>query len=270
MSQNPLGQASEYSLIYDPGLLFAVARQEARAPLLSTTELPFTGVDIWNAWELTWLNARGKPVVATAEFRFDAASPNIIESKSLKLYLNSLAMTRYDDSEAVADVLRSDLAAVVGHPVDVSLHDPSTWGDAVAMQLQGICLDDIDCDCDVSTVDPTLLKCGSENTASQTLYSHAFRSNCPVTNQPDMGSVLVRYAGDVIDRGGLLRYLASYRQHNAFHESCVERIFVDILTRCAPTQLTVHALFNRRGGLDINPFRSNFENAPGPGRLWRQ
>jgi len=270
MSKNPLGKPTSYSTSYDPDLLFPVARSEARREIGISGELPFTGVDVWNAWELTWLDSAGKPMVATAEIRISVDSENIIESKSLKLYLNSLAMTRYRDAVEVARIIAADLASVAGCVVDVRIISTANWADREINTFPGACIDEETVNCNTSAVDPQSLSVVDGEVALEELHSHLLYSNCPVTNQPDLGSILIRYSGATIDRGGLLRYLVSYRQHNGFHEACVENIFVDIMARCAPRKLTVYARYNRRGGLDINPFRSNFENEVDNSRLWRQ
>lgn len=270
MSKGPLGEATGYVSHYDPQLLFAIARDEARQPLGIAHELPFSGVDLWNAWDLSWLDTHGKPVVATAEIRVPADSPNLIESKSLKLYLNSLAMTHYSNADEVAGIVATDLSATSGSPVQVELLLPAAWSAREFALLPGSCIDDHTVTIVTGTVDPGCLTCGQHTVELTDLHSHLLRSLCPVTNQPDSGSILIRYSGKQINETGLLRYLVSYRQHNDFHEACVERIFVDIMQQCAPQELTVHARFNRRGGLDINPFRSNFESPEQNPRLWRQ
>lgn len=270
MDRNPLGKSTHYGAEYDPGLLFAVPRIEARQGLELTGELPFSGVDIWNAWELTWLDATGKPVVATAELRVSANSPNIVESKSLKLYLNSLAMTRFPGVTAVEDLLGTDLTRTAGATVQVDVCEGAKWPECHIQAMPGTCIDDLELDYLSSAVDADLLQVGTLQMAQTELHSNILRSNCPVTNQPDSGSLLVRYRGREILPHSLLAYIASYRQHNGFHEACVENIFVDILRRCEPASLTVYAQYNRRGGLDINPFRSNFQGDPVFERRWRQ
>ncbi|HEX2139234.1 MAG TPA: NADPH-dependent 7-cyano-7-deazaguanine reductase QueF [Woeseiaceae bacterium] len=267
-ADTPLGKQSDYPDRYAPDLLCAVARRDSREPLGIREPLPFRGEDIWNAWELSWLDRRGKPIAATATFRVPADSPNLIESKSLKLYLNSLAMSRYGSAEEVEAVIAGDLSQSAASPVTVSVAAFPPSG--AFASLPGECIDDLDVECSAPAVDSSLLECTRTDVVAEELHSHLLRSNCPVTNQPDMGSVLVRYRGRAIDRRGLLHYLVSYRRHCAFHESCVERIFVDIQARCAPERLTVYARYNRRGGLDINPFRSDFEDGAENRRLWRQ
>lgn len=273
MPDTLLGRRTAHPERYARDVLRAVARAENRELLGILEPLPFRGRDIWNAYELTWLGPAGKPVVAVAAIEVDAGSRAIIESKSLKLYLNSLAMERFDSSEAVAALIQRDLAETAEGEVLVTLAAPPAITAAGISCLPGACIDDAAPSCEVFHVDPSLLKSrdtGMSAAVSEELHSHLLRSLCPVTGQPDFGSLLVRYRGAPIDRGSLLRYLVSYRNHNDFHESCVERIFVDLKERCAPEALTVHGFFNRRGGLDINPFRSDFEEAAGNMRLWRQ
>jgi 7-cyano-7-deazaguanine reductase len=273
MPDTLLGKRTGYPDRYARDVLQGIARVENREVLGIRQPLPFRGKDIWNAYELTWLEPQGKPVVAVATIEVDAASRAIVESKSLKLYLNSLAMERFRASADVAALIQRDLAETAQGEVSVTLAAPSAIAAAGISGLPGICIDDAAASCDLSEVDPSLLEncdTATGGTVSEELHSHLLRSLCPVTGQPDFGSVLVRYRGSPIDRTSLLRYLVSYRNHNGFHESCVERIFVDLQERCAPEALTVHGFFNRRGGLDINPFRSDFEEAPRNKRLWRQ
>jgi 7-cyano-7-deazaguanine reductase len=263
-----LGEQAEYGSSYSPDLLQPIAREENRRILGLAADLPFHGEDIWNAYELTWLNMRGKPQVSTAELRFPADSPNIIESKSMKLYLDSLSMTRYQGPADVTNTMLADLTRVTGAPITVQLHP--LIGSASISEFPGDCIDNLDVDCGSDNVDPDMLGCASDATVSEALYTHLLRSLCPVTGQPDSGSILIRYHGRQIDPGSLLRYIVSYRKHQDFHESCVERIFLDIKKQCGPEQLSVYARYNRRGGLDINPFRSDFEPTAENLRLWRQ
>ena len=271
MSKIPLGKPTDYPTEYSPQVLFAVPRIEARKALGLGDELPFHGEDLWNAWELTWLEPSGKPVVATAVIIVPADSPNIVESKSLKLYLNSLAMSQYASSDEVAGIISRDLSGTTGSEVDISILPANDSSTARIVDLPGDCIDDLEVQIDVSAgVDAETLRTVGEASVEEELHSHLLRSNCPVTNQPDMGSVLIRYQGPAIDRESLLRYIVSFRQHNDFHEACVERMFLDIKARCRPEKLTVYARCNRRGGLDINPFRSDFETTAENLRLWRQ
>ncbi len=265
--ESPLGKTTTYSSRYDPGLLFAIPRAESRSALGLRNDLPFNGCDIWNAWELTWLSPNGVPQVVSAMIRIPAYSPNLIESKSLKLYLGSFAMTTVAGMDEVEEMITTDLCACTG--TDIQLHLHSSANDAAVEEFPGIGIDTIDAQCDAYNVDASLLVADDE-IVSETLHSHLLRSLCPVTNQPDMGSVLISYKGPRINRAGLLQYIVSFREHNDFHEACVERMFIDILERCEPEQLTVYARYQRRGGIDINPFRSNFESDPPNTRLWRQ
>lgn len=268
---SPLGKSTIYADRYDPSLLFPIPRAQKRVEIGLIEPLPFTGVDIWNAYELSWLDPRGKPQVALAEFRVPADSPNIIESKSFKLYLNGFAQERID-MPTLVDALLRDLSAAAGANVAVTLSAPSARAHPIA-DLPGELIDTLALDID--DYGPPKAHYLSANHAAapreQTLVSHLLRSNCPVTGQPDWGSVQIAYRGAPIDPAGLLRYLVSFRTHNDFHEQCVERIFVDLMARCAPEQLGVYARYTRRGGLDINPFRSTDPAArPGNPRGARQ
>jgi 7-cyano-7-deazaguanine reductase len=270
MSKIPLGQPTDYPQEYAPDVLCAVARSAAREALGLGDDLPFQGEDIWNAWELSWLAESGKPIVATAVITVAADSTNIVESKSLKLYLNSFAMSHYAAKGELAGIISRDLTELTQSDVVVKIV-PATESRAYHIaDFPGDCIDHLDVEIDDGRVDANLLKTGDEDSIEEALHSHLLRSNCPVTNQPDMGSVLIRYRGPKIDRASLLKYIVSYRRHNDFHEACVERMFVDIKARCNPEKLTVYARYNRRGGLDINPFRSEFETTAENLRLWRQ
>lgn len=269
-SESPLGQAVQYIDQYSPELLHPIPRAANRDALGLGTSLPFHGVDIWNAWELTWLDNDGKPVVATAEIRVPADSANIVESKSLKLYLNSFSMTKYVAESDVVETIEQDLSVCVGADVDVRTASAGSVYGPIISRLPGVCLDHLRVACSAYDVDAGLLHANADNVVREDLYSHLLRGLCPVTNQPDSGSLLVSYRGPQIDRESLLQYIVSYREHNDFHENCVERMFVDIMARCQPQQLTVYARYHRRGGIDINPFRSNSEDSPPNIRLWRQ
>jgi 7-cyano-7-deazaguanine reductase len=260
---SPLGKTSAYQTEYAPDLLFPIARQQKRDELQLSGTLPFFGVDIWNAYELSWLNLRGKPQVAIATISAPADSPNIIESKSFKLYLNSFNQTRLADSDALLALLRADLSKGFGAPVHIVLTQPDNFGAVKMGELDGLLLDRLDVEIDQYTPSPSLLKAAlDEAPVQETLVSHLLKSNCLVTGQPDWASVQVRYVGPQIEQEGLLKYLIGFREHNEFHEQCVERIFVDILRQCAPQKLAVYARYTRRGGLDINPWRSNFSGGP--------
>jgi len=269
--QSPLGQSTVYADRYDPSLLFPIPRAGKRAEIGVGNTLPFHGVDIWNAYELSWLDARGKPVVAIAEFRVPATSPNIIESKSFKLYLNGFAQERVADAATLAATLTRDLSHAAGADIQVRLNDITAARHSV-VDLDGHLLDDQHIDIDhYGPPEASFLQVDADApTVEETVVSHLLRSNCPVTGQPDWGSVQIAYRGWPIDRAGLLRYLISFRNHNEFHEQCVERIYVDVMTRCAPERLSVYARYTRRGGLDINPFRSSVPASPANSRGARQ
>ena len=254
---SPLGKAVAYAEHYDPALLFPIPRQGKRDEIgIAEAALPFVGEDIWNAYELSWLDLRGKPVVALAHFIVPAVSPNLIESKSLKLYLNSFNQTRLAGVDELVATLTRDLSAAAGAPVLVHVAPLATRPQRPMGYPKGILLDGLEIDVDLYTPEPALLTADSARApVAETLYSHLLKSNCLVTGQPDWAMLVVRYTGAPIDREGLLRYIISFRQHNEFHEQCVERVFVDILRQCQPSALSVFARYTRRGGLDINPYR---------------
>ena len=262
---SPLGKAVDYGHSYDPSLLFPIARAAQRAALGLGEELPFVGVDFWNAYELSWLDGRGKPRVALAEFRVPAASPNIIESKSFKLYLGSYAQSRLGDTDALRAQLIGDLSEAAGAPVSVVLTPAASANAALIETLEGDLIDDLPLEIThYGPPRPDFLWSDPELRTDEVLVSHLLKTNCPVTGQPDWASLQIRYAGPRIARDGLLRYLVSYRNHSDFHEQCVERIFMDLMQQCAPTRLGVYARYTRRGGLDINPFRAT-PGLPPPG-----
>ena len=251
-----LGETVVYRDTYAPERLFPIARQGKRNEIgISGDALPFCGEDLWNAYELSWLDPRGKPVVALGRFRVPASSPNLIESKSLKLYLNGFNQERMPDAETVRARIAHDLSAAAGATVDVAVLPLSAHPGRRFADPEGFCLDHLEIDVESYRPRPDFLRAEGE-TVSETLVSHLLKSNCPVTGQPDWGLLAVRYTGPRIDRAGLLRYIVSFRQHEEFHEQCVERMFCDILARCAPSSLAVWARYTRRGGLDINPFRA--------------
>jgi 7-cyano-7-deazaguanine reductase len=257
--QSPLGKTSAYQSEYAPELLFPIPRQQKRDELGLSGTLPFFGVDIWNAYELSWLNMRGKPQVAIATVSAPADSPNIVESKSFKLYLNSFNQTRLANTEALLALLREDLSNAFGAPVHVTLATPDSFGSLKMGELDGVLLDRLDVEIDHYQPSPHLLSANQDEApVEETLVSHLLKSNCLVTGQPDWGSVQIQYAGPQIDQEGLLKYLIGFREHNEFHEQCVERIFMDVLRQCKPSKLAVYARYTRRGGLDINPWRANF------------
>jgi 7-cyano-7-deazaguanine reductase len=261
---SPLGQRSGHVETYSPGLLFRIDRAPKRAEigLPGSATLPFTGADLWTAYELSWLNQRGKPLVALLQLIVPCETPAIVESKSLKLYLGSYAMTRMETPAAVREQIQHDLSGAFGAHVGVKLILPEAFVDQQLGELDGLSLDRLDLDCDRYTPAPELLGANhDEASVSETLTSHLLKSNCLVTGQPDWGSVQIDYTGAPIDHAGLLRYLVSFRQHNEFHEQCVERIFMDLWSRCRPIRLQVLARYTRRGGLDINPWRSSHPGA---------
>lgn len=260
---SPLGKATEYQSYYAPELLYPIPRQLKRSEIgITDTALPFVGEDLWNAYELSWLNAKGKPVVAIGTFRVPANSPNLIESKSFKLYLNSFNQTSFDSIETVSTTMARDLSAAAGGAVEVALESLSASPQASIGIPDGTLLDELDITCDRYQPAPELLATLPGQIIEETLYSHLLKSNCLVTGQPDWAMLVIRYRGSPIDRTGLLRYIVSFRNHNEFHEQCVERIFTDIKQHCQPEALAVHARYTRRGGLDINPFRSTGDYAP--------
>jgi len=264
---SPLGKAVAYETEYNPALLFPIARQGKRDEIGVTGKLPFMGMDIWNAYELSWLNLRGKPQVALATFLFPADSPNIVESKSFKLYLNSFNQTKLADEAELIARLSRDLSQAADASVSVRLTTPADFGKLKMGELEGYCLDNLAIEVDTYQPTPELLFCEDEDSpVTEVLTSNLLKSNCLVTGQPDWASVAISYTGRAINREGLLKYLISFRNHNEFHEQCVERIFMDILRQCDPLKLSVYARYTRRGGLDINPWRSN-HNAPLPANL---
>lgn len=252
-----LGKATDYVSTYTPSLLQAVPRQYNREHLgISANNLPFKGHDLWHGYEVSWLNNKGKPQVALLKLTVPCDTPNIVESKSFKLYLNSLNQSRFGSVEQVSECIAADIQQVVGGAVTVILgpvHD-TRWQSYP--NIVGCCLDGLDIEVDAYQYEPGLLKRGVEK-VSEVLYSHLFKSNCLVTHQPDWATVVIDYQGTEIDHESLLRYLISYRMHNEFHEQCVERIYSDIMQRLKPEYLMVQALFTRRGGLDICPVRAS-------------
>jgi len=269
--QSLLGKPTPYCGVYDATLLFPIPRNEKRDEInIKSEALPFVGLDIWTAFEVSWLNAKGKPIVAIAEFAFPAESEYLIESKSFKLYLNSFNGSRFNSSQEVVNLWVTDLSAACGEEVSVDLRSID-FDENVIAKLPGTNLDSIDIEVNEYNLNKELLKLASGNqTVSETLNSHLLKSNCLVTGQPDWGSVVIRYEGLAIDHESLLRYLISFREHNEFHEQCVERIFTDIMNICSPEKLTVYARYVRRGGLDINPYRSNYEEEFDISRTLRQ
>ncbi len=294
--QSQLGKATSYVDQYDASLLFPIARAGKRAEIGIEGAAPFFGADMWTAFELSWLNARGKPQVALAHFTVPCETPNIVESKSFKLYLNSFNNTKFVSSDDVKSRLGADLSEAVWRgaslaatvletapataptapapspTIGVTLLGPDLFDREPVHELDGLSLDRLDIDCTRYTPAPDLLTVTpNEAPVSEVFTSNLLKSNCLVTGQPDWGSVQISYTGDQIEQGGLLQYLVSFRNHNEFHEQCVERIFMDLWTRCKPMKLAVYARYTRRGGLDINPYRTSFPAAlPRNVRMARQ
>ena len=264
MNDNPLGKAVPYPEQYDPGLLLPLARADNRRKLgIDPDHLPFEGADVWNAYEVSWLDANGMPRVARGRFIFPCQSPNLIESKSLKLYLNSLNQHRFDSMNAAAECIHLDLSRAAGADVNVMVQ-PFGGMQEILDAPTGIHLDAQSIDCNRYDVDADLLQLAGAGDAfdaivDEVLYTDLFRSRCPMTGQPDWATVTVCYQGPRIDHASLLRYFVSYRLHHDYHENCVERIYRDILAHCRPQSLSVEANFLRRGGLDINPVRASAE-----------
>ncbi|QKO22478.1 NADPH-dependent 7-cyano-7-deazaguanine reductase QueF [Rhodoferax sp. BAB1] len=263
-----LGKATPYKDQYDASLLFPIPRIAKRDEIGVPATLPFLGADLWTAYELSWLNLRGKPQVAIAHVTVPCETPNIIESKSFKLYLNSYNNTKFADAAEVLARLRADLSAAVWRDSDktgtvgVKIIAPELFDQEPIHELDGLSLDRLEVECTHYTPAPELLTAAfDEQPVNEVLTSNLLKSNCLVTGQPDWGSVQIAYSGPQIEQAGLLQYLVSFRNHNEFHEQCVERIYMDIWTRCKPTKLTVYARYTRRGGLDINPWRTSHPQA---------
>ena len=256
-----LGKQVDYEFEYNPDLLQGVPRSLSRDTLnLARSGLPFDGIDTWTGYELSWLNLKGKPNVAILECHVPITSKNLIESKSFKLYLNSFNQTKFASAEDVRQVLQADLSACAGEPVEVKLILPEQFSSLQFQEFNGTLLDSLDVEIDQYSPNTQYLTVAKNVTGVQeTLVSHLLKSNCLITSQPDWASIQIRYEGKAIEHEGLLKYLISFRQHNEFHEQCVERIYNDIMQHCQPDKLTVCARYTRRGGLDINPFRSNYE-----------
>lgn len=256
MNNNPLGLTTSYPDKYSPELLFAIPRQSNRKILgINSEKLPFSGYDVWRAYELSWINSRGKPVAAVGTFTIPCESPSIVESKSLKLYLNSINQTRFSDMATVQELISGDLSRLVDADVIVRLMPVASLKEWDVAEPAGICIDHAELDVATYKPAPHLLKSDSSEITSETLYSNLFRSNCPVTSQPDWGTVVINYCGGAIDHAGLLAYLVSYRSHEGFHEDCTEQIYLDLIERCALQSLRISINFLRRGGIEINPVR---------------
>ena len=269
--QSQLGKNSAYVDQYDASLLFPIPRAVKREELDILGAPIFFGADLWTAFELSWLNLKGKPQVAIAHITVPAESTHIIESKSFKLYLNSFNASRFADAQAVRDCMREDLDTALwqGGKIfarcGVKIILPEEFDKEPVHELDGLNLDRMDIECTHYQPAPELLNAQKDEApVTETFVSHLLKSNCLVTGQPDWGSVQISYSGDQIDQAGLLQYIVSFRNHNEFHEQCVERIFMDIWTRCKPLKLTVYARYTRRGGLDINPWRTSHPQSPPP------
>jgi len=267
--QSQLGQASAYVDQYDAGLLFPLPRETKRREIGITGSVPFLGADLWTAFELSWLNPRGKPQVALAHITVPCESTHIVESKSFKLYLNSFNNTAFASADAVRDRIRADVSAAIWHggnmqsSAGVKLLLPEQLEREKVQELAGLSIDRLDVECTRYQPAPELLSAAlDEKPVDEVLVSHLLKSNCLVTGQPDWGSVQISYSGPQIDQAGLLQYIVSFRNHNEFHEQCVERIYMDVLARCKPTKLAVYARYTRRGGLDINPWRTSHPQSP--------
>jgi 7-cyano-7-deazaguanine reductase len=258
-----LGAVTEYPASYAPELLVSIPRQQSREKLPIAWR--YSGIDIWTAYELSWLDSGGKPRVAIAEFRVRSDSEAIVESKSFKLYLNSFNQEKISSVSQLQTILQTDLSAAFGGEVAIEIYSLGEYADLGVTDFSGICLDQLDVSCDQYEPDAGLLKTASGRVDQQTLYSHLLKSNCPVTGQPDWASVAITYTGQALDQAALLKYLVSFRNHQDFHENCVERIFSDIMNVAKHEFLQVYARYTRRGGLDINPLRTT--GGPFPDRL---
>lgn len=257
-----LGKSTAYKDKYDNNLLCPISRNIARREINISSPLPFVGFDIWNCYELSWLDIKGKPEVRILELVINADSENIVESKSLKYYLNSFNNTRFQDDSEVKNLIEKDLAGLLQSFVLVTIKRLEDYNNTKLNLFHGQNLDRIDIgikpDNDNLEIDRGVLRLsGDDILIEETLYSNLLKSNCLVTGQPDFASVQISYKGKKIDQASLLKYLTSFRNHNEFHEQCVERIWSDIQNICAPKELTVYARYTRRGGIDINPVRSS-------------
>jgi 7-cyano-7-deazaguanine reductase len=258
-SKSLLGKETDYSASYTPTLLFPLDRKQNRENLKLSSALPFHGEDIWTGYELSWLNLKGKPVVSIADFHFPADSISMIESKSFKLYLNSLNNECFESSDKVKALLETDLSLAAGAEVKVNLLDVDSGFPSASILTEYYCLDELDVEGFEYQPNKALLSIIDADNVSESLCSHLLRSNCPVTGQPDWASIYIDYTGPKIQAEGLLKYIVSFRQCQDFHEHCVERIFTDLMSECQCQSLSVYARYTRRGGLDINPYRATFD-----------
>jgi 7-cyano-7-deazaguanine reductase len=272
MKHNPLGKDTEYKARYDASLLFPIPRSGSReAEGIRFGEI--AGYDVWNAYEFSWLNESGKPIVKRLRIVYPAQSLNIVESKSLKLYLGGFIMTRFSSDDEVAAVIRRDLEEILGSPLmALELFDHTQPPDYSVSPVAEL-IDQLDVSCSVYEFDAGLLRSAPSPIHERLLMSHLLKSNCPITNQPDWATMEIRYRGGrELDAASLLRYVVSFRNHGGYHESCCERIFMDLLNELAPELLVVKCFFTRRGGIDINPcrFHGVAPDAAYSMRFWRQ
>jgi 7-cyano-7-deazaguanine reductase len=270
--RTPLGKKSNYVSVYTPSLLCPLPRRDGRDALkIDSAALPFRGMDVWTGYELSWLDTKGKPHVGIGQFFFPCTSPFLVESKSFKLYLNSFNQTRFNNTAEVLRTIESDLSTAVGGTVLVNILPLSKAAHEGIGHFAAENIDALDTEIDVYSVNPEFLETDAQSTmVRESICSDLLKTNCPVTGQPDWASVMISYRGRPIDRPGLLKYIVSFREHKDFHENCVERIFMDIKQRCQPEVLTVSARYTRRGGLEINPWRSTQESELPQVRLVRQ
>ena len=268
---SPLGTQTCYPKSYNPTLLFPIPRKKGRDSIGIKKNIKFYGVDIWNAYEVSWLDSKGKPLVATAQISFQCDTKNIIESKSLKLYLNSMNQMKFESKDEILSFIKNDITKCAEGNVKIILTELKDLYEQGFSSFSGLLLDDLDITVDSYDPNPFLLAAKKDaGPISETLYSHLLKTNCPVTNQPDWASIMIRYTGQPIDKICLLRYIISYRNQQDYHEQCVERIYSDIFAYCAPIELEVYARYTRRGGLDINPYRSSKKIDPPLIRISRQ
>jgi 7-cyano-7-deazaguanine reductase len=255
--QSELGKRSAYDPLYNPDKLFPIARKTNRQTIgIDDNNLPFYGFDLWNHYEVSWLDEKGKPIVALAEIVYRCDSPNLIEAKSMKLYFNSLNNTKFKDINQLTTIIKKDLSERVGSEVDVKITlINEVIEDKFHRGFTGNCIDQLDVEIISYTIEPAFLTT-EDHIVEEVIYSDLLKSNCLVTGQPDWGSVQIIYKGKKINHTGLLKYIVSFRNHTEFNEQCIERVFIDIMRQCKPTELTVYGRYTRRGGMDINPYRS--------------
>ena len=270
LSHSPLGKITQFQQDYNPEILYPISRHEKRQEIGIVEDLPFNGVDVWNSYEISWLDNKGKPHVALGQFLFNSSSEFIVESKSLKLYLNSLNQHKFSHMKDIEATIKQDLSDTTKSDVNVSLREIKDFGTINLFSTIGQCIDNLDVEIIEYEYSPSILQSDNSQIVNENLCSHLLKSNCLVTNQPDWGTINIKYTGPKINHESLLRYIVSYRTHNEFHEQCVERIFMDIMKSCQPVILTVLANYTRRGGLDINPYRTTEKEIPSFIRTIRQ